>query len=128
MTRLQLRILLSVGFAQFFAGFCTLGLAPFFALLLSSLKVESGADRFLLAVGSAGMLYHFPNFCGAWTAPFWGRLGDRYGRKPLLLRAQIGLFLAFGMAALSTHLWQFVLALGLQGLLGGTYAATRAYL
>ena len=76
----------------------------------------------------AGVLYVLPTLCTALAAPVWGRLADRYGPKPLLIRAQFGLALAFGLAAIAQDITTLVIALAAQGLLGGTYSASTAYL
>ena len=53
------------------------------------------------------------------SIPFYGKLSDLYGRKPLLLGG-IGLFLAGSvLAGLSGSMWQLVLFRGIQGLGGG---------
>lgn len=69
-----------------------------------------------------------PTVFSAIGAPLWGRLADRFGRKRLLLRAQIGLSVSFLAAGAANSLAAFTVALMLQGFLGGTFAATNGYL
>lgn len=57
-----------------------------------------------------------------------GALADRVGKKISLLRAQLGLSASFLLAGLSDNPWTFFVALILQGVLGGTFAASNAYL
>jgi MFS family permease len=114
--------------SQFLAAFCALGMAPFFSVIVKRLLHEGTLDLAVANIFTVGVLFHFPAFCGALVSPFWGRLADVLGRKKLLLRAQLGLIFSFIIAGYSTHLWHFVLALLLQGISGGTYAASRAYL
>jgi EmrB/QacA subfamily drug resistance transporter len=53
------------------------------------------------------------------TIPFYGKLSDLYGRKPLLLIG-ISLFLiGSALAGLSQEMWQLILFRGIQGLGGG---------
>jgi MFS family permease len=53
------------------------------------------------------------------TAPLWGRLGDRYGRK-LVLEASLGLFLATSaVCGVAQSLWMLVVARGIQGAAAG---------
>ncbi|MFK4088143.1 MFS transporter [Kribbella sp. NPDC020789] len=104
----------------FVASFAALGLPPYLTEILPSLGDESGRW--------AGLLYVVPTVFSAVGAPFWGRLADRYGRKRLLLRAQLGLSIAFLAAGLANSLPAFTLALVLQGFLGGTFAASNGYL
>jgi MFS family permease len=74
------------------------------------------------------VLYVVPTACVAISAPLWGRLADRYGRKRLLLRAQLGLAVSFWLASQAQTVAQFAAVLVLQGLLGGTFSASHAYL
>lgn len=111
----------SVMLCHFVAAFAALGMPPFFALILER-SLHNG-QPFL-----AGWLYVVPTFCTALSSPWWGRLADRYGKKRLLLRAQLGLATSFLLASYAPDVAWFVAALVLQGLLGGTFSASNAYL
>src|SRR6185437_11082663 len=53
------------------------------------------------------------------TAPLWGRLGDRYGRK-VVLEISLGLFLATSaVCGVAPSLWMLVVARGIQGAAAG---------
>ncbi|HJS93228.1 MAG TPA: MFS transporter, partial [Solirubrobacteraceae bacterium] len=53
------------------------------------------------------------------TAPLWGRLGDRYGRK-LVLEVSLALFLATSaVCGVTQSLWMLVVARGIQGAAAG---------
>jgi MFS family permease len=106
---------------HFIASFAALGMPPFFALILArSLHSD--------AAWLAGWLYIVPTLFTALSSPWWGRLADRYGKKRLLLRAQLGLAASFALAGCATDVPTFAAALVLQGLLGGTFSASNAYL
>lgn len=115
------RIKATVLTCHFAGAFGPMGMPPFLALILMGIAPDAG-ERLI------GWLYIVPTACLAISAPVWGRLADRWGRKPLLLRAQIGLAVSFILAGLAGSLPLFVLALCLQGLLGGTFSASNAYL
>lgn len=102
------------------AAFAALGLPPFLPQLLPELGDPQARW--------AGVLYVLPTLCTAVSAPLWGRLADRYGRRTLLVRAQLGLAVAFTLAAVAGNLPMLASALAAQGLLGGTFAASAAYL
>jgi MFS family permease len=52
-------------------------------------------------------------------APLWGRLGDQYGRKLMLIRASLGMAVAMSLIGLSQNVYQLVGLRLLAGLLGG---------
>ncbi|MBC9717134.1 MFS transporter [Streptomyces sp. TRM66268-LWL] len=110
----------AVAGCYFVASFAALGLPPYLTEILPEL-----GDR---TARWAGLLYVVPTVFGALGAPLWGRLADRFGRKRLLLRAQLGLALAFVLAGWADSLGTFTAALVLQGILGGTFAASNGYL
>jgi DHA1 family multidrug resistance protein-like MFS transporter len=60
------------------------------------------------------------------TAPVWGTLADRYGRKPMLLRALIGAGLLIALMGLAQAVWQLVLLRFLMGAFAGTMGAAAA--
>lgn len=111
----------TVMLCHFVAAFAALGMPPFFALILEG--PLQGSQPFL-----AGWLYVVPTFFTALSSPWWGKLADRYGKKRLLLRAQLGLAASFLLASFAPNVAWFVAALVLQGLLGGTFSASNAYL
>lgn len=108
-------------FGHFTAAFAALGMPPFFALILQqSLHNDS--------IQMAGWLYAVPIMFTALSAPWWGRLADRVGKRVMLVRAQLGLALSFLLAGFAESTTQFFIALVLQGVLGGTFGASNAYL
>ncbi|TGB14710.1 MFS transporter [Streptomyces sp. MZ04] len=110
----------AVAACYFVASFAALGLPPFLTEILPGLG--DATARW------AGLLYVVPTVFGALGAPLWGRAADRYGRKRLLLRAQLGLAVSFLLAGWADSLGAFTAALVLQGILGGTFAASNGFL
>lgn len=47
-------------------------------------------------------------FVSAFISPVWGRLADRYGRKPMCLRAALGMAIVLGAMGLVTNVWQLI--------------------
>jgi len=96
---------------------------PFLPLFLHrELHIASGSQLSFwtgIAAGSTG-------FALAITAPIWGRLADRYGRKPMLVRAMVGGAVSVGLMGLSQSALQLTLLRGLQGASSGTVAAATA--
>ncbi len=107
--------------SHFTAALVALGMPPFFGLILTD---TFAVDHTLWV----GWFYVIPTVCTALAAPFWGRIADRFGRRWSLLRAQMGLSVAFMAAGLAPDVITFAMALMVQGFLGGTFAASSAYL
>ncbi|MET7716648.1 MFS transporter [Streptomyces sp. NPDC005407] len=110
----------AVAACYFVASFAALGLPPYLTAILPELGDKTAQW--------AGLLYIVPTVFGGLGAPLWGRLADRFGRKRLLLRAQLGLAVSFLLAGWADSLATFTAALVLQGILGGTFAASNGYL
>jgi multidrug resistance protein len=60
-------------------------------------------------------------------APLWGRLSDRYGRRPVILASLAGSVVAALLIGLAQALVLLWLARVLQGVAGASYAAAQAY-
>ena len=60
------------------------------------------------------------------SAPMWGKLSDKYGRRPILLIAEAGTFTAFLMLAFSSNLAMLFIARVVDGIFGGNYPITKA--
>ncbi len=75
----------------------------------------------------AALVYAGPMLAAMLLTPLWGRLGDRTGHKPMVLRALLALALCQGLAALASDPWLLVLIRVLQGALAGFIAAAQAY-
>ena len=54
------------------------------------------------------------------TAPLWGHLGDKYGRKSMLVRAAIGMAVIMSLIGLVQNVYQLVLLRLVAGLVGGS--------
>ncbi|MFC7342838.1 MFS transporter [Saccharopolyspora griseoalba] len=61
------------------------------------------------------------------SAPLWGWVGDRFGRKAMVVRAHVGLGLAIALMALADSATGFLVCRVLQGACGGVVSATAAY-
>ena len=60
------------------------------------------------------------------TAPIWGSLADRFGRRPMLIRALIGAGLLIALMGLVQAVWQLILLRFLMGAFAGTMGAAAA--
>lgn len=106
---------------HFAAAFAALGMPPFYDRILREALHSDAAYL-------AGLFFVIPTLLAALSNPWWGALADRFGKKRLLLRAHLGLAASFWLTSLADNAWEFGAALALQGVLGGTFAASNAYL
>ncbi|WP_370280460.1 MFS transporter [Pontibacterium sp.] len=96
---------------------------PFWPLFL---RQQVGLHGEALVLWSAALIAA-PMMTAFATAAFWGRVGDRYGHKWMVLRALLGLALTQWLIALQ-ELPLLILCLRLlQGALAGVIAAAMAY-
>lgn len=113
------RNLYAIAFAQFLAivGFSLR--APFLPFFVADLGVTSAQDQALWAgvinAAGAGVM--------AVSAPIWGVVADRRGRRPMLLRAMFASVVTVGLMAFATQPWHLVGLRLIEGSLSGTVTA-----
>jgi len=96
---------------------------PFLPLFLHrELHIRSGPQLSFWT----GITASATGFALALTSPIWGRLADRYGRKPMLVRAMVGGGISVGLMGLTQSALQLTVLRGLQGASSGTVAAATA--
>ena len=61
------------------------------------------------------------------AAPVWGRVSDRYGRRPALLVGLAALGMGYLIFGFAHSMWMLVVARVVQGAGGGTTGVTQAY-
>lgn len=111
----RLSVLMATAFVDMIGFAIVLPLLPFYALRL-------GAEEWM--VGPLVAAYAVAQLA---SSPVWGRVSDRYGRKPIVL---IGLFasaVAYVIFGLAQALWLLFLARLAQGSGGGTTGVLQAY-
>jgi MFS family permease len=111
----QLGVLIGLNFVDMMGFAMVLPLLPFYAQKLSASPEMVGV---LLASFSIAQLV---------AAPIWGRVSDRYGRRPALLIGLMASALAFLVFGLATSLWVLFLSRIVQGAGGGTTGVAQAY-
>src|SRR5580700_3384737 len=62
------------------------------------------------------------------TAPLWGRLSDRVGRRPVLMVSMAAAALAYLWLGFASRLWMLFAARALAGAGAGNIAAAQAYI
>ncbi|MDM7516755.1 MFS transporter [Lentilactobacillus sp. TOM.63] len=67
----------------------------------------------------AGLAFSSVFLSQAIVSPLWGSLADRTGRKPMLLRASIGMTISATLTGLSTNVWMLIAIRLIQGTFSG---------
>lgn len=80
---------------------------------------QLGVDDPAAVVRWSGVAYGATFLTAALTAPLWGALGDRFGRKSMLVRASLGMAAAMTLLGFVQSVEQLVAVRLLVGLLGG---------
>jgi len=91
---------------------------PFFPTLLEELGMQDPHAR---AVWS-GILFGAAPLSAAFSGPLWGSIGDRYGRKLMVVRSLLGLALFVGPMSFARSAWQLLFLRLLQGVFSGYMA------
>ncbi|WP_049761191.1 MFS transporter [Rubrobacter xylanophilus] len=105
--------------SQFAATTGFMFVMPFMPLYVQQLGVEDPGR----AAAWAGLLNTATAATMALAAPLWGRLADRFGPKPMLLRATFAGAAVVGVMGLAASPWHLLGLRLLQGTLTGTVAA-----
>ena len=117
------RNLAALWFAEFTAIFGFSFAFPFLSIFISQdLGVHPGRDLDLWTAASASA----SGVSMAIASPIWGMLGDRFGRKPMLLRSMVGGAITVGLIFFAQNPIELVILRLAQGATSGTVAAATA--
>ena len=109
--------------AAAFVGFTGFTLVmPFLALYIQELGATDRADIAFWTGITLGVTPAITAICG----PFWGRVGDRFGNKLLVLRSLIGGIVIMILMAQATRPWHLFALRAVQGLIAGYGPLTLA--
>lgn len=89
--------------------------------ILPFLSPQLGADKMdiaLIIVSYAA--------CAGLFGPFWGRLSDRIGRKPVIMICLAGAAISYVMLGLASQLWMVFVARGFAGIMAGNFGVASA--
>ncbi|WP_277189664.1 MFS transporter [Caballeronia sp. BR00000012568055] len=95
-------------------------LLPFLPLYVRQLGVESQAS----VIQWSGVAFGATFLGTAVTAPLWGRLADKFGRKPMLVRAAVGMAIVMSLIGVAHSVQQLVVLRLIAGLIGGYASAS----
>lgn len=108
------RNILVLSVTVFLASLSWQQIVPFLPLYLK--EIGGGGEHFATWVSA---IFAAQSLAAIIAMPFWGKMGDTYGRKPMIIRA--GLCLSFVYFAMSVcrNPWQLILCRFLNGALTG---------
>lgn len=98
----------------FFTGASFSIVMPFMALYIEELGVKGDMVEWY-----AGLSVAISALASALVSPIWGRLADRYGRKPMMIRASMVMTFTMGGLALVPNVFWLLLLRTLNGLFAG---------
>ncbi len=113
--RKKLFVLMVTAFVDMVGLLAVVPLLPYYAL-------RFGANGFIV-----GMLVSAFAVAQLISAPFWGRVSDRHGRRPALLVGLTASAIAYVVFAFADSLWLLFLSRIVQGAGGGTVSVIQAY-
>lgn len=105
--------------SQFLSGLGFSFVFPFFPFYLRLLGLKSDNDV-LLWMGYTSLVF---GITMGVSAPLWGLLADRYGRKLMVVRSMFAGAVVLGLMGLATNAWHILILRFLQGLTTGTVTA-----
>ena len=111
----KVSVLMATAFIDMLGVAMVFPLVPFYALRL---KAEPWMIGWILASFSLAQLA---------SSPMWGRVSDRYGRRPALLVGLGASGIAFVVFAYAGAWWMLLLSRIVQGAGGGTTSVVQAY-
>ena len=119
--RLRLVVVLSVVYIDM------LGLGLAFPVLPRLIEQFEGGNvsQASYIYGGLAATYSLMQFL---VAPLLGSLSDRYGRRPVILLALVGMGINYVLLAFAPTLWLFALGRMIAGAFGATFSAAGAYL
>ena len=85
------------------------------------------ADRFGIAPQFITPILGSYSLCQLLAAPVWGRLSDRYGRRPVLMSSLAGACVSYVLLGSARSVWWLLASRILAGLMAGNIAAAFAY-
>ena len=112
----KISVLIGIGFVDMLGFAMIFPLLPFYALRLQAPEWVIG---WMIASFSIAQLA---------SSPIWGRLSDRFGRRPALMVGLAASGIAFVVFGFATSIWLLFLSRLIQGAGGGTTGVAQAYI
>jgi Arabinose efflux permease len=102
-------------FGMFLTGIGMSQIAPILPLYIQQLGVQDSDS----VAEFAGFAFGITFIVSAIFSPIWGMAADKYGRKPMLLRASLGMALVIGCMGFAHNVYALIALRLLQGVITG---------
>jgi len=112
----KISVLIGIGFVDMLGFAMVFPLLPFYALRL---QADAWVIGWMIASFSIAQLA---------SAPIWGRVSDRFGRRPALMVGLAASGIAFIVFGFATTIWMLFASRLVQGGGGGTTGVAQAYI
>jgi len=100
--------------------------------VLGFLMIMPLLPQYVLSFGSSdfmiGVIVSANALSSMIFGPVWGRLSDKYGRKPILIISQVGTLVSFGILAMADSTMMLLFSRILDGMFGGQIPTINAVL
>jgi MFS family permease len=123
----KLLVLMATAFLDMVGLFLILPLLPFYVQELAGDGVALPLVGTFEVGALTGLVVSAYTMAQLLSAPLWGRLSDRIGRRPVLLVALLASAIAYLILGFADSLWLLLLSRLVQGAGGGTVGVIQAY-
>ena len=117
------RNLLIISISQFIAMIGMSSVIPFMPFFVKELGITSPDEANIWS----GLIFAGPYFLSIIATPLWGSIGDKYGRKLMIVRAVFGLFIAVFLMGFVQNVYQLLALRIFQGAISGMIASALAF-
>jgi DHA1 family multidrug resistance protein-like MFS transporter len=114
--------LIALSISVFIAGIAFSEVMPFLSLYIDTLGHFTHRELNLWS----GLVFSGIYFVSAVVSPWWGKLADKKGRKPMILRASLGMAIILAAMGLVTNVWQLFFLRMAQGAVSGFVSNSNA--
>ncbi|SNZ04099.1 Predicted arabinose efflux permease, MFS family [Terribacillus aidingensis] len=122
--QLAKRNLFIMWFANFFISASLSMIMPFLSLYISSFGTLSERE----VQSWSGIIFGVTFVTAFICSPFWGKLGDRYGRKLILIITSFGMGISILLLGFTENVWQLFMLRLFMGIFTGFIGISQAFI
>ncbi|KRM08968.1 multidrug efflux MFS transporter [Paucilactobacillus suebicus] len=116
--------LIVLWFSVFATGMAFSEIMPFMSLFVDTLGNFTKSQLNFYS----GLVFSITFLVSAVVSPIWGKMADHYGRKPMILRASLGMAIVIAADGLVSNVWQLFALRFIQGIFTGYVSNANALL